>query len=146
AEVDVAVRHVLRVKLALGLFEHPYVDEGAAAKAFYHPESIALAQTGPGRSGPLCCSRMPMGRMEKRCCRWVRELRALPSSGRWPMILPIRAERRRERDHAFLYQRRWCSDLAKATFPASRVWAFWTAPTRRLQSPWRALKKPMSSF
>src|SRR6202023_1000483 len=25
AEVDEAVRHVLRVKLALGLFEHPYV-------------------------------------------------------------------------------------------------------------------------
>jgi beta-glucosidase len=50
AEVDDAVRHVLRVKLALGLFEHPYVDEGAAAKAFYHPESIALAQTAAERS------------------------------------------------------------------------------------------------
>ena len=44
AELDEAVRHVLRVKLALGLFEHPYVDENAAAKALYHPESIALAQ------------------------------------------------------------------------------------------------------
>jgi beta-glucosidase len=50
AEVDDAVRHVLRVKLALGLFEHPYVDEGAAAKAFYHPESLALAQTAAERS------------------------------------------------------------------------------------------------
>jgi beta-glucosidase len=50
AEVDEAVRHVLRVKLALGLFEHPYVDEGAAAKALYHPESIALAQTAAERS------------------------------------------------------------------------------------------------
>jgi beta-glucosidase len=45
AEVDEAVRHVLRVKFALGLFEHPYVDEAAAPKALYHPESIALAQT-----------------------------------------------------------------------------------------------------
>ena len=25
--------------------------------------------------------------MEKRCCRWVRELRALPSSGRWRLVL-----------------------------------------------------------
>jgi beta-glucosidase len=50
AEVDEAVRHVLRVKLALGLFEHAYVDEGAAVKALYHPESIALAQTAAERS------------------------------------------------------------------------------------------------
>jgi beta-glucosidase len=50
AEVDEAVRHVLRVKLALGLFEHPFVDEGAAPKALYLPESIALAQTAAERS------------------------------------------------------------------------------------------------
>ncbi len=50
AELDEAVRHVLRVKVALGLFEHPYVDESAAPKALYHPESIALAQTAAERS------------------------------------------------------------------------------------------------
>ncbi len=50
AELDDAVRHVLSVKLALGLFEHPFVDEGAAAKALYHPDSIALAQTAAERS------------------------------------------------------------------------------------------------
>jgi beta-glucosidase len=50
AELNEAVRHVLRVKLALGLFEHPFVDEAAAAKALYHPESIALAQTAAERS------------------------------------------------------------------------------------------------
>jgi beta-glucosidase len=50
AELDEAVRHVLRVKLALGLFEHPFVDEAAAAKALYRPESIALAQTAAERS------------------------------------------------------------------------------------------------
>ncbi len=49
-DLDEAVRHVLRVKLALGLFEHPFVDEGAAAKALYHPDSIALAQTAAERS------------------------------------------------------------------------------------------------
>jgi beta-glucosidase len=50
AELDEAVRHVLRVKLALGLFEHPFVEESAAAKALYLPESISLAQTAAERS------------------------------------------------------------------------------------------------
>ena len=50
AELDEAVRHVLRVKVALGLFDHPFVDEGAAPKALYHPESLALAQTAAERS------------------------------------------------------------------------------------------------
>ena len=50
ADLDEAVRHVLRVKLALGLFEHPFVDEEAAAKALYHPDSIALAQTAAEQS------------------------------------------------------------------------------------------------
>ncbi len=49
AELDDAVRHVLRVKLALGLFEHPYVDEGASARALDR-QSIALAQTAAERS------------------------------------------------------------------------------------------------
>ena len=50
AELDEAVRHLLRVKLALGLFDHPFVDEDAAPKALYHPDSIALAQTAAERS------------------------------------------------------------------------------------------------
>lgn len=48
--VDEDVRHVLRVKLALGLFEHPYVDEAAAPKALFKPESIAEAQTAAEKS------------------------------------------------------------------------------------------------
>lgn len=50
AELDEAVRHVLRVKIALGLFEHPYVDEEAAPRALNHPQSTALAQTAAERS------------------------------------------------------------------------------------------------
>lgn len=45
ANIDKSVRRVLRVKLALGLFEHPYVDEGRAKHAFFLPESLQLAQT-----------------------------------------------------------------------------------------------------
>lgn len=50
AELDEAVRRVLRVKFALGLFDHPYVDEAAAPKALFHPDSIALAETAAERS------------------------------------------------------------------------------------------------
>jgi beta-glucosidase len=50
AALDDAVRHVLRVKLALGLFEHPFVDEAEAAKALYHSDSVALAQAAAEHS------------------------------------------------------------------------------------------------
>jgi len=50
SQVNEDVRHVLRVKLALGLFEHPYVDEAAAPKAIFRPESIAEAQTAAEHS------------------------------------------------------------------------------------------------
>ena len=48
--VDEAVRHVLRVKFALGLFEHPYADETREASAMLQPESLALARTAAERS------------------------------------------------------------------------------------------------
>jgi len=44
ALVDRAVRRVLRAKLALGLFEQPYVDEQAAAAVFDSGESRLLAR------------------------------------------------------------------------------------------------------
>ncbi len=50
ASVDQSVRRVLRVKLALGLFERPYVDEGRAKQAFFRPESLQLAQTAAEQS------------------------------------------------------------------------------------------------
>jgi beta-glucosidase len=50
ARIDESVRRVLRVKLALGLFEHPYVEEGRAKQAFFLPESLQLAQTIAERS------------------------------------------------------------------------------------------------
>lgn len=50
AELDEAVRHVLRLKMALGLFDHPYVDEAAAPKALFHPESLELSETAAERS------------------------------------------------------------------------------------------------
>ena len=49
-ELDDSVRRVLRVKVALGLFEHPFVDETAALKALFHPDSLATAQTAAERS------------------------------------------------------------------------------------------------
>jgi len=48
--VDEAVRHVLRVKFALGLFEHPYADEKQEASAMLQPDSVVLARTAAERS------------------------------------------------------------------------------------------------
>jgi len=49
-EIDEAVRHVLRVKFALGLFDHPFVDEAAAPKALFHPDSLDATQNAAERS------------------------------------------------------------------------------------------------
>jgi beta-glucosidase len=49
-DVDEAVRRVLRVKLALGLFEHPYVEEGRAEREFFLPDSLEAARTAAERS------------------------------------------------------------------------------------------------
>jgi len=50
AKVDESVRRILRVKFALGLFERPFVDEGRAQNAFFHGESLALAENIAERS------------------------------------------------------------------------------------------------
>jgi beta-glucosidase len=49
-DVDEAVRRVLRVKFALGLFERPYTDETREAGAMLQPESLNLARTAAERS------------------------------------------------------------------------------------------------
>ena len=50
ASLDEAVRHVLRLKFALGLFEHPYADEAHEAEAMLRPESVALARSAAEKS------------------------------------------------------------------------------------------------
>jgi beta-glucosidase len=49
-DVDEAVRRVLRVKFALGLFEHAYADETREAAAMLQPESLSLARAAAERS------------------------------------------------------------------------------------------------
>lgn len=44
AVVDAAVRRVLAQKVALGLFEDPFVDSDAAPAAFLKPDGVALAR------------------------------------------------------------------------------------------------------
>jgi beta-glucosidase len=50
AAVDEAVRHVLRVKFALSLFDRPYADEKLESGAMLQPESVSLARTAAERS------------------------------------------------------------------------------------------------
>lgn len=44
ADLNSAVRDVLRLKFALGLFEHPYANEEKEASAMLQPQSVALAR------------------------------------------------------------------------------------------------------
>src|SRR4029077_1795056 len=44
ADVDESVRHVLRIKFALGLFENPYVDEKKESSAMLQPEAVVLSR------------------------------------------------------------------------------------------------------
>ena len=53
AAIDNAVRNILRVKLLLGLFEHPYVDVEAGAAVQYAPEHLASAQKAAEESAIL---------------------------------------------------------------------------------------------
>jgi beta-glucosidase len=50
ARLDESVRRVLRLKFALGLFDHPYTDETHEAAAMLRPEAISLARTAAERS------------------------------------------------------------------------------------------------
>jgi beta-glucosidase len=61
AAVDEAVRHVLRVKFALGLFEHPYADEKLEAGTMLQPESVSLARAAAERSFVLLKNSLPAG-------------------------------------------------------------------------------------
>ncbi|PYX28657.1 MAG: beta-glucosidase [Acidobacteria bacterium] len=50
SDLDEAVRHVLRVKFALGLFEHPYADETKEEAAMLRPENVEVARAAAERS------------------------------------------------------------------------------------------------
>jgi len=49
-QLDDAVRHVLRVKFALGLFDNPYTDEGKESAAMLRPEYLAVARKAAEQS------------------------------------------------------------------------------------------------
>ena len=53
AEIDNAVRPLLKAKFELGLFEHPYVDEAKAKAAVSNPEHLTLAREAAVKSAVL---------------------------------------------------------------------------------------------
>src|SRR5262249_27763567 len=50
AEIDDAVRRILRLKFAMGLFDRPYADESKEAAAMLRPENVAVARRAATRS------------------------------------------------------------------------------------------------
>lgn len=53
SQIDEAVRNILRIKVKLGLFEHPYINVEAAEKVQYAPEHLAAAQKSAEESAIL---------------------------------------------------------------------------------------------
>ncbi len=53
SQIDAAVRNILRIKVKLGLFEHPYINVEAAEKVQYAPEHLAAAQKSAEESAIL---------------------------------------------------------------------------------------------
>src|SRR5882724_6176421 len=50
SDIDEAARNVLRVKFAMGLFDHPYTDENREASAMLRPESVVIARQAAAQS------------------------------------------------------------------------------------------------
>lgn len=50
AVLDRAVRRVLAVKFAKGLFDHPYANESAWKTAYLHPDALALSREAAAKS------------------------------------------------------------------------------------------------
>src|SRR5215471_13213793 len=48
--IDEGARRILRVKFAMGLFDHPYADESKESTAMLRPESRAVAKTAATKS------------------------------------------------------------------------------------------------
>ncbi|HKR61321.1 MAG TPA: beta-glucosidase BglX [Pyrinomonadaceae bacterium] len=48
--IDTAVRHILRIKFRLGLFEKPYADEARERSSIFIPEHLAAARETAARS------------------------------------------------------------------------------------------------
>jgi beta-glucosidase len=65
-DIDDAVRRILQSKFALGLFESPFVDEGAVAESFETTEQRALARTAAARSLVLLKNdgALPLGKVK----------------------------------------------------------------------------------
>ncbi|MGA8530225.1 MAG: glycoside hydrolase family 3 N-terminal domain-containing protein [Acidobacteriaceae bacterium] len=69
ADVDRAVRSVLRVKFDLGLFDHPFVDTGLQAKVWRSPQHLALSLQSARESMTLLKndgSLLPLAKSTKR--------------------------------------------------------------------------------
>ena len=82
--VDDAVRRVLRVKFALGLFDHPFTE---GPEVTGQSPSIAHLPAGRRRNPSSCCRTTLCPRSHS--CRWTRLSRGSPSSAPLPRMPAI---------------------------------------------------------
>ncbi|GAC1612986.1 MAG: glycoside hydrolase family 3 N-terminal domain-containing protein [Novosphingobium sp.] len=94
AAVDTAVRRVLEAKLRMGLFEHPFVDEAAAAKVLTDPEHLALARHAAARSAVLLRNEgalLPLDRARLHSVALIGALADSPRDMLGPWVFPQNA-------------------------------------------------------
>lgn len=65
-DIDDAVRNILRIKIRLGLFEHPYVDVAKASETLYSDEALEAARISAVESAVLLSNDgiLPLNRKE----------------------------------------------------------------------------------
>jgi beta-glucosidase len=81
AEIEELVRPILALKIKLGLFERPYVDEDLLAQVVARPDHRATARWAAQRS-------MVLLKNEGGLLPLTKDSRTLLSSGRWPTRCP----------------------------------------------------------
>jgi beta-glucosidase len=94
ATVDAAVRRVLEAKLRMGLFEHPFVDEAAAAKLLADPAHLAAARHAAARSAVLLKNEggmLPLDRAKLHSVALIGSLADSPRDILGPWVFPQNA-------------------------------------------------------
>jgi beta-glucosidase len=92
--LDEAVRRVLKAKLALGLFENPYIDEAKVAKLVRTPAALEAARVAAERSAVLLKnegSLLPLDRAKVRSIAVIGGLADSPRDSNGPWVFPQNA-------------------------------------------------------
>jgi beta-glucosidase len=82
AEVDQAVRHILEMKIRMGLFENPYIDVGKVGEVLASAEHLELARVSAERSAVLLRNDRAVLPLDRKALRSIAVIGPLADSAR----------------------------------------------------------------